>query len=336
MVLDNDGTHTVSIRIEDTEEAHRRRDSITFRLEACGVGPSSVMGRGASVFVIEPGGVSSGAAAPAPAPGRGGTLRHMFGVLPTYLAGRRLSGRGPEQLWWQLQSLGAAAAATRRGLRSGAVGDQGVGSRRAEAAERALEPAASAALSYTDGGVDASATAAAAEANADELGDIASLAAVAASRAAARRRKLQLEDCSADCLTSETERCQNNEMCETGGIGCNAQDDPLCQFCDLGAPYVECDEERPTEAPAPSPAPTLDPDYVECSSRCLESEDFPCFDDPSCPRDGNGIGCNATGDFYCRFCGFLEEFVDCPDVTPGACVSWERFRLRSCCFGEGE
>ncbi|CAN0096324.1 unnamed protein product, partial [Ectocarpus fasciculatus] len=114
------------------------------------------------------------------------------------------------------------------------------------------------------------------------------------------------------------ERCQNNETCETGGIGCNAQDDPLCQFCDLGAPYVECDEERPTEAPAPSPAPTLDPDYVECSSRCLESEDFPCFDDPSCPRDGNGIGCNATGDFYCRFCGFLEEFVDCPSVTPGA------------------
>ncbi|CAN0458461.1 unnamed protein product, partial [Ectocarpus sp. 12 AP-2014] len=65
MAVDNDGTHTVSIRIEDTEEAIRRRDSVTFRLEACGVDPSSVMGRGASVFVVEPGGVLSVAAAAA-------------------------------------------------------------------------------------------------------------------------------------------------------------------------------------------------------------------------------------------------------------------------------
>ncbi|CAM9743602.1 unnamed protein product, partial [Ectocarpus sp. 8 AP-2014] len=89
MALDNDGTHTVSIRIEDKGEAQRRRDSVTFRLEACGVGPSSVMGRGASVFVVEPGGVLS-VASPTPARGRGSSLRHMFGVLPTYLAGRRL------------------------------------------------------------------------------------------------------------------------------------------------------------------------------------------------------------------------------------------------------
>ncbi|CAM9693080.1 unnamed protein product, partial [Ectocarpus sp. 12 AP-2014] len=99
MAVDNDGTHTVSIRIDDTEEAIRRRDSVTFRLEACGVDLSSVMGRGASVFVVEPGGVLSVAAAAA-APGRGSSLRHMFGVLPTYL-GRRFPGRGPEQRWWQ-------------------------------------------------------------------------------------------------------------------------------------------------------------------------------------------------------------------------------------------
>ncbi|CAN0170383.1 unnamed protein product, partial [Scytosiphon promiscuus] len=67
------------------------------------------------------------------------------------------------------------------------------------------------------------------------------------------------------------------------------------------------------------PSPTADASREPCSSWCLDSARQPCFDDPTCPNGyvgtGSGIGCNATGDTYCRFCGFLP-FVDCPPGTP--------------------
>lgn len=123
------------------------------------------------------------------------------------------------------------------------------------------------------------------------------------------RRKLA-EDCSAACLTHDTQRCYNDPDCEQGGLGCNALHDPLCRFCGFDA-FGECPE-LPTASPAATPAPTVPSNRQECTASCLTAEFFVCYDDPSC--SAGGLGCNARGDFYCRFCGF-GDFDECP-FTP--------------------
>lgn len=129
------------------------------------------------------------------------------------------------------------------------------------------------------------------------------------------RRRLA-EDCSSSCLRSSTQRCFNDPGCEGGGLGCNALNDQLCRFCGF-SDFVECGTGLgPTPAPVPTPSPTSPPDREVCSSSCLEATYFTCFDDSTC-RIG-GLGCNARGDFFCRFCGF-GEFIACPDgvvMTP--------------------
>lgn len=120
------------------------------------------------------------------------------------------------------------------------------------------------------------------------------------------RRRLA-EDCSASCLRSSAQRCFNDPDCEDGGLGCNALNDPLCRFCGFDG-FVECDF-GPSESAEPTPAPTSSPDREVCTASCLTSRYFTCFDDSTC-RVG-GLGCNARGDFFCRFCGF-DEFVECP------------------------
>ncbi|CAM9609836.1 unnamed protein product, partial [Hapterophycus canaliculatus] len=107
-------------------------------------------------------------------------------------------------------------------------------------------------------------------------------------------------------------RCENDPDCEFGGLGCNAENDELCRYCGF-EPFADCLVSE-TLAPAPTPAPTADPNRVPCSSWCLDSARLTCIDDPTCPNGfvgvGSGIGCNATGDTYCRFCGF-DPFDDC-------------------------
>lgn len=118
------------------------------------------------------------------------------------------------------------------------------------------------------------------------------------------------EDCSSSCLRSTTQRCFNDPGCEGGGLGCNALNDQLCRFCGF-SDFVDCGTGLgPTPAPIPTPSPTSPPDRQVCASSCLEATYFTCFDDSTC-RIG-GLGCNARGDFFCRFCGF-GEFITCPD-----------------------
>lgn len=303
-VEDEQGFHTVSVRIHDkrgaaTPQAAGAAPStatslegtpITLRLEACGLGPRNVMGRGASVYYTTKAGNSGvdddayalveaqqGERWDAWAEG----LPRMYGVLPTLLeAGSEGSRNNGSQ---QRQPLAS------RGLRG----------------RPSLPPsAATTPLRYSGtrgGGTD------------DVIRGGTPMA------RGSNGRRLQLEECASDCLRADPNngRCENDPDCEFGGLGCNAENDELCRYCGFGS-FADC-EVTETLAPAPTPSPTADPSRVPCSSGCLESATQTCFDDPTCPNGyvgvGSGIGCNANGDTYCRFCGF-NDFNDCPDGTP--------------------
>ncbi|CAM9869891.1 unnamed protein product, partial [Choristocarpus tenellus] len=131
------------------------------------------------------------------------------------------------------------------------------------------------------------------------------------------RNLMDFEPCSSSCLTSVSEKCFNDESCEDGGLGCAAFGDQLCRFCGF-ADFDSCPSTEPTPAPAPTSTQSVMPTEVPrvvCSSSCLTSATQRCYDDSTCIV--GGLGCNADGDFYCRFCGF-NGFLDCPDkvLTP--------------------
>lgn len=248
------------------------------------------MGRGASVFVME-GGRNGGGGGSAHA---AQDLQHLFGVLPTF---------GMEQ--GDHRGQFATPRRLRKTATAGWPGERGEGERTA--------------------GV----TATMAVATLERTGTIGSQGRAAEAAAVAgqgRGRRLQ-EDCSSSCLRSDVDRCVNDPECVNGGIGCNAQGDLLCRFCSSSngdeeggeeSVYAACrDPDDPTPAPVPTPSPTADPDREECDAPCNDNPDaeFPCFDDPSCGRDTDLLGCNAFGWTFCRFCSFEGALFDCPFST---------------------
>lgn len=297
-------THTLSARVlARREEAaaasaaaagERGYSSITLHIKACGLGPADIMGRGASVFVeaapavvagtggfeVGEGGLRDGDRLK----GRGSGFQHFWGVLPTFPppAGRRgrAGGEGVETLMGLVdREHPRSLAVTARTSENNENWLQGNGQEELE-----VEQAVVRVIEGVEG-----------RGGSQEL--------------PGGRRRLA-EDCSGSCLRSSTQRCFNDPACDSGGLGCNALNDQLCRFCGF-SDFVECGTGLgPTPAPVPTPAPTSPPDRQVCSSSCLQATYFTCFDDSSC-RIG-GLGCNARGDFFCRFCGF-GEFIACPD-----------------------
>lgn len=316
--------HTVSVHIRYTGAERRTATAggagggdraggdsarITLRLEACGLGPASVMGRGASVFVRD---ADVGGAAP-------GDLRRLFGVLPAFPP-RGDGGRRRRQGQDDGRGRGDARPVSAPGLRSsGATAGRPSGPEEGEGEEGlsvALAPApalATTALEHagTLGGADGIATA-----------------------TATGRRGLQedseeeLGECTGDCVRSADNRCVFDPECMIPGlVGCWAENQQFCRYCGDGPVYLPCNDGSPTPAPVPTPAPTTDPDRVECSAEnasCFENplSRNPCYDEPMC-LGMVSLGCNAHGVASCRFCG-LEWEVECPFdltvTTPGMMV----------------
>lgn len=238
---DSAAVYTISVRLPDSSAFSI--DSLTLRLEACGLGPSDVMERDASVFIAADTQGSGRETESVDRPWRAWLALPMVGDVRS--DGRRLAV-GVEESWRPVTVLRETSGDS--GVwKSNVAGAGGFGIRRL------------------------------------------------------------VENCSASCLQSDEQPCYNDPECEFGGLGCNALDDPLCRFCGF-ADFLDCNT-GPTPVPVPTPPPTGSPAREPCDGWCLDSEDTPCFDDPTC--QSGGIGCNAGGDFYCRFCGF-ELFVDCP------------------------
>lgn len=307
--------HTVSVRILDTRRAgagaagaEGRRGggnsgALALRLEACGLGPVNVMGRGASVFVRDTGGAEIVIAAGDSRAARAGGLHRMFGVLPTLLAagGDPRRGNGDRQRRAQ-RPVAAAPPRLRSGAGTGWRPGGPEEGQRVAAAEAATALVATA-LEYTGtyGG---------------------------AGRSAARGGRGLQEDeveCDALCMFSRDNRCVADPECGSGKVGCNAENSLFCRYCGDGPVYEPCNDGSPTPAPVPTPSPTVDPDRTACDedTACFENLSgriTPCFDDPSCLGTVDLLGCNAFGTQSCRFCnsaGVSSDWeYDCP-FTPG-------------------
>eukprot|EP00752_Nemacystus_decipiens_P008543 g7630.t1 len=277
--------HTVSMRLEDTRAAREAEgsavkghppDSVTLRLEACGVSPGSVMGRGASVFLSEAG--SDG--------GRDGDssqdFLHLFGVLPTFSTGR---GSAEEQVPAPPRLRSTAAAAGRPG-----------------ALEDGESPAAaSASVLLERAGTVGGEAGARGGGSRRRLQEDCSSSCLFSS----------LDPCVNDpeCIDGGIGcNAQGDLLCRFCSTG-DEEEDSVYALC------RDPDDPTPAPVPTPAPTADPDRQECDAPCRDNPNAQDPCFDDPSCGGDTNLLGCNADGHFYCRYCDFEGALFDCPFST---------------------